>query len=164
MLLAKNIPCCLPQHWSELSHVFCFFLIAVNLSSACTISSAMSFPLAFHFTSTFPIFKPTDWFSFFFFPPIDSSLLASIHSWHWGPNRALLAWVHSQECQEWKSQDQKVLDVPLQSNLSQNEGNPMVKDGCYCKSKAFLHDEASPPTPLVFSSVCYTSLLTLELS
>lgn len=35
--------------------------------------------------------------------------------------------------------------MPLQSKLSQNEGNPVVKGGCYWKCKTFLHDEASPP-------------------
>lgn len=49
----------------------------------------------------------------------------------------------------------------LQSNLSQNKGNPVVKGGCYWNFFTIKH----LPHPLVFfSSVCYTSLLTSELS
>lgn len=59
--------------------------------------------------------------------------------------------------------------MPLQSNLSQNEGNPMVKRGCYCKCKAFLHDEVSrPPLGLLSLSLlhkpaCFRAVLEITM-
>lgn len=42
------------------------------------------------------------------------------------------------------------LNVPLQCNLSQSQGNPVVKGGYYCIYKTVLNDAVAPlpsPTP-----------------
>lgn len=121
MLLAKNIPCCLSLHRSEFSHVFCFLLIPVNLSSACTISYAMFFLMAFQFTSTSPYFKPTHSFSFLFFPPISSAstyilLMLDPHHCPWDQFVLFGLGVYSKECQEGNLRAKQSLTCPCRAN------------------------------------------------